>query len=164
MGAPSACEEAGIPNVSYNGSTIESCPDTFLVSSRINWTPYIKYIIAQTVKNQAIDDDWLGTIETGSVVLTNLNADTVAAGTLQKVIELRGKLAKGELHVFDTSKFTVAGQPVTSYMFEQTHEAVSEGYFHESEFISAPYFDLRIDGITLANEIYSATDNWTPDK
>ena len=33
MGAPSACEEAGVPNVSYNGSTFEACPETFLVSS-----------------------------------------------------------------------------------------------------------------------------------
>ena len=33
MGAPSACEEAGVPNVSYNGSTQASCPETYIVSS-----------------------------------------------------------------------------------------------------------------------------------
>ncbi len=163
MGAPSACEEAGVPNVSYNGSTIEACPETFLVSSRIDWTPYIKYIIAQTVKKEAIDDDWLGTIATGSVVLTNLNADTVAEGTLKKIVELRKQLAEGTLHVFDTETFTVGNEKVTSHMFEGK-EVVKDGYFHESEEISAPYFDLRIDGITLANEIYEATDNWSPNK
>ena len=36
MGAPTACELAGVPNVSYNGSTIDSCPNTFIVSSRID--------------------------------------------------------------------------------------------------------------------------------
>ncbi len=36
MGAPTACEDAGIPDVSYNGSTAEACPNTFIVSSRIN--------------------------------------------------------------------------------------------------------------------------------
>lgn len=28
-------------------------------------------------------------------------------------------------------------------------EAVKDGYFHESEYRSAPYFTLEIDGITL---------------
>ncbi len=36
MGAPTACETAGVPNVSYNGSTISACPNTFIVSSRID--------------------------------------------------------------------------------------------------------------------------------
>ena len=30
-------------------------------------------------------------------------------------------------------------------------EVVKDGYFHESEFRSAPYFDLAIDGITRLN-------------
>ncbi|MBO5409935.1 MAG: BMP family ABC transporter substrate-binding protein, partial [Clostridia bacterium] len=45
MGAPTACETAGVPNVSYNGSTVAACPNTFIVSSRINWEPYFKYMI-----------------------------------------------------------------------------------------------------------------------
>ena len=40
MGAPNACEEAGVPDVSYNGSTYSAAPNTFLISSRINWAPY----------------------------------------------------------------------------------------------------------------------------
>ena len=27
-------------------------------------------------------------------------------------------------------------------------EVIADGYFHESEYRSAPYFDLEIDGIT----------------
>ena len=45
MGAPTACENAGIPDVSYNGSTVKACPNTFIVSSRINWAPYFEHII-----------------------------------------------------------------------------------------------------------------------
>ena len=45
-GAPNACENAGVPNVSYNGSTIKNCPETFIVSSKIDWTYYFKWIIA----------------------------------------------------------------------------------------------------------------------
>ena len=33
-------------------------------------------------------------------------------------------------------------------------EVIKDGYFHESEYRSAPYFDLRIDGITTLNEMY----------
>ena len=43
MGAPTACETAGVPNVSYNGSTVSACPNTFIVSSRVNWAPYYEY-------------------------------------------------------------------------------------------------------------------------
>ena len=148
MGAPSACEQAGIPNVSYNGSTYSACPNTFIVSSRIDWAPYFKYMIAQTVKGEAIVDDWCGTLATGSVVLRNLGA-TAAEGTVEAIVAARTKLANGELHVFDTKNFTVKGEACTTAVIDGTYEAVSDGYFHESEYRSAPYFDLQIDGITL---------------
>ncbi len=148
MGAPSACEQAGIPNVSYNGSTYSACPNTFIVSSRIDWAPYFKYMIAQTVKGEAIVDDWCGTLATGSVVLTNLGA-AAAEGTVEAIVAARTKLANGELHVFDTKNFTVKGEACTTAVIDGTYEAVSDGYFHESEYRSAPYFDLQIDGITL---------------
>ena len=148
MGAPSACEQAGIPNVSYNGSTYSACPNTFIVSSRIDWAPYFKYMIAQTVKGEAIVDDWCGTLATGSVVLTNLGA-AAAEGTVEAIVAARTKLANGELHVFDTKNFTVKGEACTTAVIDGTYEAVSDGYFHESEYRSAPYFELQIDGITL---------------
>ena len=163
MGAPNACEEAGVPNVSYNGSTIESCSKTFLVSSKINWAPYFKYIINQTAAKKSIDKDWLGTIQTNSVMLTNLNADTVAPGTLQAVLEARAKLVNGELYVFDCANFTVKGKHLTEYMADvntddkftpdtQVIKKIGEKYvFMESKFRSAPYFDINIDGITLLN-------------
>ena len=78
MGAPTACEAAGVPNVSYNGSTAAACPKTFLVSSRINWVPYFKYMITQVAKGEAIVADYTGTIETGSVVLTEMGKNARA--------------------------------------------------------------------------------------
>ncbi|MCQ2409316.1 MAG: BMP family ABC transporter substrate-binding protein [Clostridia bacterium] len=165
MGAPNACEEAGVPNVSYNGSTLKACPDTFIISSRINWAPYFKYAIAQTVKGEAIAKDWTGTIKTGSVVLTNLGGNAMAAGTVEKLTEVRNGLVAGTIKVFDTAKdnfITISGAKVDSYMadvdtdadFKKDTEVVSNGYFHESEFRSAPYFDAQIDGITLLNTKY----------
>ena len=162
MGAPSACEDAGIPNVSYNGSTVANCPNTFIVASRINWAPYFEYIVNQKAKGEAIDTDWTGTIATGSVVLTEINEKAAAAGTAEKIAEVQAALEAGTLHVFDTAAenfITVGGNALTSYMadvdtdeaFTPDTEVVSDGYFHESEYRSAPYFDVQIDGIELLN-------------
>ena len=162
MGAPTACETAGVPNVSYNGSTIAACPNTFIVSSRIDWAPYYVYAMTACQNGEAIDADWTGTLATGSVVLTDVNEAAAAAGTADKLAEVTAALESGETHVFDTTTFTVNGETVTSYMADvDTDEAytgdtevVSDGYFHESEYRSAPYFDLRIDGITLLDEAF----------
>ena len=37
----------------------------------------------------------------------------------------------------------------TNANFEHETEVISDGYFHESEKRSAPYFDIDIDGITI---------------
>ena len=157
MGAPTACENAGVPDVSYNGSTIAACPNTFIVSSRIDWAPYYNYAITAVMNGEEIDTDWTGTLQTGSVVLTDINENVAAAGTVEKVEEVKAALEAGEAHVFDTSAFTVNGEALESYLadvdtdadYTPDTEVISDGYFHESEYRSAPYFDLQIDGITL---------------
>lgn len=161
MGAPSACEDAGVPNVSYNGSTAAQCPETYLVSSRIDWTPYFVYAINCVINGEEIVADWTGTLETGSVVLTELGAN-VAEGTQEALEEAEAALLDGSVHVFDTSTFTVEGAAVESFMAdvntdensEGDTEVVSDGYFHESEYRSAPYFTLQIDGITLLDTAF----------
>ena len=162
LGAPSTCEAAGIPNVSYNGSTIDAGPNTFIVSSRINWAPYFEYIIGQVQNGEAIDVDWTGSIATGSVELTDVNAAVAAEGTVEAMAEAKAAFEAGELHVFDTATFTVGGETLTSYMadvdtdpaYEADTEVIADGYFHESEFRSAPYFDIQIDGITLLDTAF----------
>ena len=162
MGAPTACENAGVPDVSYNGSTIDACPNTFIVSSRINWAPYYEYCYDQIVGGAAIDVDWTGTLATGSVMLTDVNEAVAAAGTAEKLAEVRAGLEDGSIHVFDTANFTVGGNAVDSYKadvdtdaaYEGDTEVIIDGYFHESEFRSAPYFDLQIDGINLLDTAF----------
>ena len=162
MGAPTACEKAGVPDVSYNGSTVDSCPNTFIISSRINWAPYYEYAIAAAQKGEAIDTDWTGTLGTGSVELTEVNEKAAAKGTQEKIDEVKAQLESGELHVFETSAFTVGGKKQDSYKadvdtdeaFQGDTEVIADGYFHESEYRSAPYFDLKIDGIKLLDEQY----------
>ena len=162
MGAPTACETAGVPNVSYNGSTVAACPNTFIVSSRINWAPYFEYIVNCAKSGEAIAADWTGTLATGSVELSEINAKAAAEGTQAAIDAAKAKLESGELHVFDTAVFTVGGETITSYLadvdtdanYEKDTEVVADGYFHESEKRSAPYFDLDIDGITKLNAAY----------
>ena len=145
MGAPGACEAAGVPNVSYNGATYDACPETFIVSSRINWAPYFAYIIKCANTGATIDTDWCGGINEGSVVLTGINEDVAAEGTLAALKEAVAGLQDGSVNVFDTANFTVDGAAVTG-------DNVVDGIFQESKTQSAPYFDLKIDGITCLNE------------
>ena len=162
MGAPSACEDRNVPNVSHNGSTEAACPNTFIVSSKIDWTPYVKYICESTMNGTEIKADWCGDTKTGSVKLSDLGKKAATAGTQAKIDEVKALLESGKLHVFDTATFTVDGKTLTTYLadvddmgdYVKETEAIKDGYFHESEYRSAPYFDLRIDGITFLNEKY----------
>ena len=162
MGAPTACETAGVPNVSYNGSTIAACPNTFLVSSRIDWTPYYEMAIKAVMNGEEIPADWTGTLQTGSVVLTELNDAVAASGTAEKLEEVKAALEDGSLQVFDINTFTVNGEKVESFMADVDTDAdntpdtevIENGAFQESTKRSAPYFTLQIDGINLLNQAY----------
>ena len=156
-GAPKACEEKGVPNVAYNISTISMAPNTALISSKINWQPYMEMIIKAAQDGTEIPYDYCPGIEEGAVELTELNTAVAAPGTQEAIDAAKEQLVAGTLHVFDTSKFTVEGKTLDSYMadvdtddaFTPDTEVVSDGYFHESEKRSAPYFDIKyIDGIS----------------
>ena len=168
MGAPTECEANNIPFVFYNGSAADACPNTFIVASRIDWAPYMEYAMTCTMNGEAIPADWTGTIATGSVKLTEINEQAAAAGTAEKLAEVEALLASGELKVFDTATFTVDGEKyqlnakvdadghLVEYLadvddmgdFVPETNVIADGFFHESEYRSAPYFDIDIDGIT----------------
>ena len=152
MGAPNACEAAGVPNVSYNGSTMAACPNTYIISSRIDWEPYFEYAISAVLKGEGYETDWIGTLATGSVKVTELNENVAAPGTAEKLAEVQAALEDGSLHPFATENWTVNGEHLDSYdqaAFYEGNECIWDGYFHESETRSAPYFDLIIDGINV---------------
>lgn len=162
-GAPTACEEKNIPNVSYNGSTAEKCPNTYIAASRINWAPYFEYIIDCVQNDKAIDTDWTGTIATGSVEVLALGT-AAAKGTQEKLDAVKKGLNDGTIKVFDCSKFTVEGKALTSFVadvddagdFVPETEVVETAngitFVNESAKRSAPYFNIIIDGITAVTE------------
>lgn len=156
-GAPKACEEKGVPNVAYNINTISMGPNTALISSKIDWAPYFKMIIETAFEGGTIPSDWCGTLETGSVALTELNTAVAAAGTQEKLDEVKKQLMDGTVKVFDTNNFTKDGKKLDTYLadvvdlgdYNPDSEAIVDGVFAESSKRSAPYFDIKyIDGIS----------------
>jgi len=141
----------------FRGIQQLTAANTFIVSSRINWEPYFEYILNCMMNGEDIALDWTGTIATGSVELSAINEQAAAAGTAEKLEEVKAALAAGTIKVFDTATFTVNGEALTSYLadvddmgdFVGDTEVVIDGEFKESFFRAAPYFDLNIDGITL---------------
>jgi basic membrane protein A len=175
QGAPSVCEAKKVPNVFYNGSN-DDLKDSYLTSSRINWRPFFRYFIQSTLEGKKMDADWTGTIANGAVEVYPVNTKIAAEGTQAAMDKAIADFKAGKLHVFDTTKFTIndlKGDGVkTLYNLNAVKDAeghvtavtadvddlgdyvgetevIADGYFHESEFRSAPYFDLIIDGITL---------------
>ena len=156
-GAPKACESKNVPNVAYNISTISMGPNTALISSKINWTPYFELIVNSMLEGKAIPTDYCGTMKDGYVQLTELNEKVAAKGTKEKLAEVEEKLNSGEIKVFDTNSFTYQGKKLTTYTadvddagdYKPETEAIENGVFAESSKRSAPYFDLKyIDGIS----------------
>ena len=175
-GVPTACKNANIPNVFYNGTTEEA---TFVIASKINWQPYFEHMLDGVLNNKTIDRDYCGTLANGSVQITALGA-AAASGTQAKLDEVKAKLISGEIKVFDTSTFTVrnakaadqygaitmdADGRLTAYNADvidvgdyagETNVVKTEGgktFFAESFYRSAPYFDLIIDGITVGADV-----------
>ena len=112
------------------------------------------------VKNgEDIATDWTGTLTNDAVKITAVGA-AAAAGTQEKLDEVAAKLKDGTLKVFDCATFTVNGATLTEYLADvddagdfvpETNVIKTENgitFFDESANRSAPYFDIRIDGIT----------------
>ena len=157
MGAPTACENAGIPNVSYNGATTAACPNTFIVSTRINWVPFFQTMIINTAAGKRLAADWTGTLANGAVEMTEVNEKAAAPGTAEKLEEVKAALMDGSIKVYDTDTFTVNGEKLSTFLadvhdmgdFAGETESVKDGEFQESVYRSAPTFAIDIDGITI---------------
>ena len=171
-GAPAATQkkkDAGTIcySIGYNIDMLATAPTAALTSATNVWSVYYKALFEGAAAGN-IPQDWAKGYEDGAVAITDLGPE-VAEGTAEKVAEVEAALKDGTLHVFDTSKFTVDGKAVESapvdltfYDFStgsavavyagETKEAISDGYFHESELRAAPYFTLRIDGIVEDTE------------
>ena len=150
-------------SVGYNIDMLETAPTAALTSATNNWSVYYKYAFDAALKGEEIATDWSKGYSDNAVAITKLGS-SCAAGTEEYVNDVIAKIKDGSLKIFDTSKFTVDGKPVTSAPIDlsycdftvdppkviykgETKEAIVDGQFEESTFRAAPYFQLRIDGI-----------------
>ncbi len=101
-------------NVSYNGKHRKCCPNTFLVSSRVNWEPYFEYAINCVAEGTQIDADWTGTLEDWNLLKLSELGTNVAEGTKEAIDAAAEAIKAGTLHVFDTTTFTVEGAELTA--------------------------------------------------
>lgn len=162
-GAPAACEAANLAgtvvySVGYNVDMLAVAPHAALTSSTNDWSVFYTYAFTTAQKGEKIATDWSEGYETGAVGITKLG-DSCAAGTAEAVAKAEEAIKSGTLHVFDINTFTVGGEKITStFCFDSDDdfaydsiEAIKDGYYDESKYISAPSFALRIDGITELN-------------
>ncbi|NCB50542.1 MAG: BMP family ABC transporter substrate-binding protein [Clostridia bacterium] len=162
-GAPSACQallESGttVYCVGYNVDMLSVAPDAALTSAQNNWSVYYSYAFGCILSGEEIATDWAEGYNEGAVMISALG-ESCAAGTAEKVAEVEAAITDGSLSVFDCATFTVGGETPTTYLaidtdgdwVGDTGEAIENGIFSESVLRSAPYFGLRIDGITELN-------------
>ena len=118
----------------------------------------LQYLSMAMLAGEVPATDWSGGYAQDAVGITALGPH-VAPGTAEAVANAEEAIRSDILHVFDTATFTVGGAEVTScFTFDSdgdfnndTNEGIVDGYYHESEYISAPSFALRIDGILELN-------------
>lgn len=157
-----AAQSKGVFHTGYNNDMTGIAPQASLISTRIDWGIYFYEAIKAYVEGNEIPQDWCKGMAEGAVVMTELNEAIAAPGTREKMDEVIAAISNGSIEVFDTSTFTVDGEPLThAFALDldgdftaETEEAVYDGAFHESEFQSAPYFTAQIDGITWLNSAY----------
>ena len=157
-GAPSACEELNksgktVYCVGYNVDMLSVAPTAALTSAQNNWSVYYTYAFKAILAGEELKTDWSAGYDQNAVMISKLGS-SCAQGTDAKVKEVETALKDGSLKVFDCSKFTVGGQTLTSYTKAygmNNQECIKDGAFEESTLRSAPYFDIRIDGITELN-------------
>lgn len=160
FGAPTAVQaakDAGKPvySVGYNVDMLRAAPTAALTSATIDWSVYFAYLFDALLSGEDIATDWSGGYAQDAVGITALGPN-VAPGTAEAVANVEKAIKSDMLHVFDTTTFTVGGEEVTTCLtfdsdgdwVNDTNEGIADGYYHESEYISAPSFALRIDGIS----------------
>jgi basic membrane protein A len=173
-GAPSAVEAALAEgkvaySVGYNVDMLNVAPNAALTSAQNNWSVLYAKVLRDFIDGKQLSHDYMAGYTENAVMISELGA-SCAPGTAEKVEEVIAAIKAGTFHVFDITTFTVGGAAKESYDFDfstmnatytavqypgETINVITDGYFHESEYRSAPYFDLRIDGI---NELTDTTN------
>ena len=151
-----ACEERydekTVYHVGYNQSMIDMAPTTSLVSTRINWEPYMSGAVDAVLQNKKIEkcvkghvhgNDLGAGFDEGWVDMLELNSYIAADGSKERLEKLEKEFGKGKIQVFK-------GNYVGVDPFDEKNTCdLSKGY-KENEKSSAPTFNYVLkDVITV---------------
>ena len=173
-GAPSAVQAAKdsgkeVYSVGYNIDMLSVAPTAALTSAQNNWSVLYKAALEKFIAGEEIPTDIAYGSADNAVMISALGA-SCAPGTQEAVDAAWAGIKDGSLKVFDTATFTCQPSTDGSYQVDadghvtsafgldtngdwvnDAGEAIVDGAFQESVLRSAPYFSLRIDGITELN-------------
>ena len=148
-----ACEEASafltVVHVGYNQSMIDLAPSVSLLSTRINWTPYVTGAVSamlahkpieKTVDGKAHGNDMSAGLDKNWVEILELNQSIAAEGTAEKIVQLTEAFHKGGVSVFK-GNYTGTNPENPADTID-----LNKGYI-ENEKSSAPSFHYVLDGV-----------------
>ena len=158
IGPAVACEEASkekiVFHVGYNQSMIDVAPTTSLISTRINWTPYMEGAIKAVLSGKRIEDQVKGHVhgndigagfERDWVQMMEINDHIAPAGTQNQIDKLIRQFAT-------TGKTVFQGAYTGKNPYDPSDTIdLTEG-FEENKDASAPSFGYVLDDvITVEN-------------
>ena len=148
-----ACEETDksviVYHVGYNRSMIDVAPTTHLVSTRINWTPYILSATEAVLKGAAIenkvkakiyDKDAVSGFERGWVEMLEINSVAAAKGSKEAAEKLIRQFKAKRMDVF-RGEYTGTNPFDANDLID-----LSKGYI-ENKSSSAPTFNYVLDDV-----------------
>ncbi len=163
-GVATVCAENDIPIIGNAVNIIDVAPSEALTSAVTDWSVYYTYAVNCLLQGQAVDVDWCGGYEDGSVILSQLNDAHIAEGTVDRLKEVEADLRDGKAEVFNTENFTVDGDSLETLAeenddFKKFAKNIKDGEYLESNKRSAPSMDFFIDGIEVSTYDYLAGEN-----
>lgn len=158
IGPAMACEEyvgtKRVYHVGYNQSMMDIAPSTSLISTRVNWAPYVVGAVEAVLEGKAIErcvkgsvrgNDITAGLDQGWVEVMELNNQLAAYGTQEKLNKAIEGLKKGTIEVFKGNYTGVnAADPGDTV-------DLSLGY-RENESTSWPTFGYVLDDVIVIDE------------
>ena len=141
-------------HVGYNQNMIDIAPNTSLISTRVNWAPYVVAATQAVLEGREIEKSMPGSVhgndvsaglDQGWVDVMELNRQIAAYGTEERVNRTVEALKKGTLEVFKGDYFGVNLNDPKDVI------DLSNGY-KENETTSWPTFGYLLNDIITVEE------------
>ncbi|MBQ9205312.1 MAG: BMP family ABC transporter substrate-binding protein [Treponema sp.] len=157
VGPAVACEEnfeKNVFHVGYNQSMIGIAPMTSLISTRINWIPYVTGAVSAVLRNEPIEKSIKGRVHGNDigasfdlnwVQMLDLNSIIAAKGTDEKITETIKAFKKNKIFVFK-------GDYVGVNPYDETDMFDLKKGFKENSSSSAPLFHYILKDVITVEE------------